>query len=175
MLSLSLSIYPNFTLSISLSLQLSLPPPLSLSPPLFPPSLSLFSITGCMREWLTMSGTPDSSLDTLENKFRTLHLSEGQILHSLTEPILKAILPGSVGIKLKTCIGKTLKNFQAVQFLLVFDFWCDFAMENSFGFSMTLHRRFPEGMCPKTKQQLVLVGQINMTCLHWKDFVIIMV
>ena len=53
-----------------------------------------------------MSGTPDSSLDTLENKLRTLHLSEGQIRNSLTEPILKAILPGSVGVKLKTCIGE---------------------------------------------------------------------
>ena len=68
-------------------------------------------LTGCclyrgMREWLKMSGTPNSSLDTLENKLRTLHLSEAQIRNSLTEPILKAILPGSVGIKLKTCIGE---------------------------------------------------------------------
>ena len=70
--------------------------------------INLWSLPGCMREWLTMSGTPDSSLDTLENKLRTLHLSEGQIRHSLTEPILKAILPGSVGIKLKTCIGKNV-------------------------------------------------------------------
>ena len=63
-------------------------------------------VVGCMREWLTMSGTPESSLDTLENKLRTLHLSEGQLRNSLTEPILKAILPGSVGVKLKTCIGE---------------------------------------------------------------------
>ena len=56
-----------------------------------------------------MSGTPDSSLDTLENKLRTLHLSEGQIRNSLTEPILKAILPGSVGVKLKTCIGEKVE------------------------------------------------------------------
>ena len=84
--------------------------------------INLCSLPGCMREWLTMSGTPDSSLDTLENKLRTLHLSEGQIRHSLTEPILKEILPGSVGIKLKTCIGITSKNFQAAEFLLLFDF-----------------------------------------------------
>ena len=82
-------------------------------------------LTGCMREWLTMSGTPDSSLDTLENKLRTLHLSEAQIRNSLTEPILKAILPGSVGIKLKICISKNVLTNPGLELLIfsTFFFW----------------------------------------------------
>ena len=63
--------------------------------------------TGCMRDWLNMSGAATSDLDRLEEKTRSFHLSEGQIRHVYPVPVLRALLPVSVATKLKTCVGKT--------------------------------------------------------------------
>ena len=62
--------------------------------------------SGCMRDWLKMSGAATSDLDRLEEKTRSFHLSEGQIRHVYPAPVLKALLPVSVATKLKTCVGK---------------------------------------------------------------------
>ena len=63
-------------------------------------------LSGCMRDWLKMSGAATSDLDRLEEKTRSFHLSEGQILHVYPAPVLRALLPVSVATKLKTCVGK---------------------------------------------------------------------
>ena len=66
--------------------------------------------SGCMRDWLKMSGAATSDLDRLEEKVRSFHLSEGQIRHVYPAPVLRALLPVSVATKLKTCVGKTQKK-----------------------------------------------------------------
>ena len=67
-----------------------------------------------MRDWLKMSGVATSDLDRLEEKTRSLHLSEGQIRHVYPAPVLKALLPVSVATKLKTCVGKVISMLRAL-------------------------------------------------------------
>ena len=60
-----------------------------------------------MREWLTVSGAAEEDLDSLEEKARSFHLSEGKIRDKYPLPLLQALLPVSIASQLKTCIGES--------------------------------------------------------------------